>query len=271
MSEAPSKSFTSQKLDLQHRICADRRVTDGQFRMFVRVLKAMNETTRVAVIGDETIMAEVPSCGSPSTCKANRRNLQAIGYWTVKPGSGDRTTEYTINLKAAMALVAGLDELRSKRIQRRRQTTAAWRARKAAVRHGDVGLQEPQPIDAVRHAHTGVVRHGDVGQSVMQDPPYTFITPSTETPSNSATEGRLYSERTHEDVSPDRDELAMMVVLGAGDQADGRDLADYVPPGLLTNALQRVRVFGAEKCKPEILHAREQALARRAAARRASA
>lgn len=121
--EPPSKSFTSQKLDLQHRMCADRRVTDGQFRMFVRVLRAMNAQTEIAVLGDEAIMAEVPSCGSPSTCKANRRHLEALGYWRVTPGSGSRTTEYKIDLKAGMALIEGLDDLRVQRIQRRRRKT----------------------------------------------------------------------------------------------------------------------------------------------------
>lgn len=244
MSEAPSKTFTGEKLDLQHRICADRRVTDGQFRMFARVLRAMNAKTSVAVIGDETIMAEVPSCSSPSTCKANRRRLQELGYWTVKPGSGSATTEYTIDLKAGMGLVEGLKELRSARIQRRRRTTMAWRARKAAVRHADDGL----PNDAVRHGDDGVVRHAHVGQSVMQDPPYTFITPSTGTPSYRATEESRYLQGHDDALDPVVDDARLHrdvhLALGRGDIDLGRMLADAIGRQQVDRLKDRVRVDG---------------------------
>jgi hypothetical protein len=275
-SNPPSKSFTSQKLDLQRRIGADRRVTDGQFRMFVRVLGAMNERTGVAVIGDETIMAEVPSCGSPSTCKVNRRNLQELGYWRIKPGSGSRTTEYAIDLTAGMHLVAGLDDLRAKRIQRRRQTTEAWRARKAAVRHGDVGLQDAKIDHAVRHGDVGVVRHGDVGQSVMQDPPYTLRTPSTDTPSHSPAntdQERAIREADFALASPSTARSApdgpeksprqlLIEALGDGDVRAGRLIADALGPQRCAFLTQEIADVGPWRAAAQIREAAADVRAR---------
>ncbi|KRE13470.1 hypothetical protein ASE63_18530 [Bosea sp. Root381] len=265
MKDTPSKSFTSRKLDLQHRICADRRVTDGQFRMFVRVLRAMNERTGVAVIGDETIMAEVKSCGGRSTCKANRRHLQQLGYWKIEPGSGNRATEYTIDLSAGMALMNGLEDLRAERIQKRRRTTLAWRARKAVVGHTDSRL----PDDVVGHVGDGVVGHVDSRQSAMQVAPYTFITPSTETPSYRAAEESRYLQG--DDVDPDGVVIPRNFLsrLGAGDIEEGRCLADNVPAALLTMLLDRSSKFGASSIGAEIDNARRLALA--AIERRASA
>jgi hypothetical protein len=265
VSDAPCKSFTSNKLDLQHRICADRRVTDGQFRMFVRVLRAMNAQTGIAVIGDEAIMAEVPSCGSASTCKANRRRLEELGYWTVKPGSGSTATEYSIDLKAGMSLIEGLEELRTQRIQRRRRKTMAWRARKAVVRHADVGL----PDDVVRHPGDGVVRHADVGRSVIQDPPYTFITPSTETPSYQATEESRYHQGEHVDSDGVVIPAGVLSLLGSGDISEGRRLAEFVPANVMAEILDVALKFGPSACRRDIADAREQALS--LIARRASA
>ncbi|MGW9333104.1 hypothetical protein [Bosea sp. NPDC055594] len=240
--EPPSKSFTSQKLDLQKRMCADRRVTDGQYRMFTRVLANMNEGTGIAIISDEAIIAEVASCGSQSTCKANRKKLAELGYWTVKPGSGASTSEYKVDLKAGMALMAGLEEQRRQRISRRRQKHSDWRARKRAD------------------------RHGDVGQTVMQDPPYTLYTPSTETPSYRATEESRYLQGAEDNLLIPKSVLSL---LGGGDVAEGRRLAEVVPPDRLAEILDFASKFGASACRGGIAEARDLALS--ILARRASA
>lgn len=286
MTDAPSKSFTSRKLDLQHRICADRRVTDGQFRMFVRVLRAMNALTGVAVIGDETIMAEVPSCSSPSTCRLNRKRLADLGYWEVTSGRGATTTEYRIDLGASAAIVAGLEQQRAKRIAKRRRDHQEWRARvaarKAAERHGDAGLPpyaDPYRDSALRapsidHAepyrHAGAVPHGDSAQSRMQERGYTFIgTPSPETPSFRAADESVEQYTREADPPGVVIPSGVLSRLGGGDVAEGRRLAQFVPSHVLAEILETAAAFGASRCAEDIAEAREIALT--ALAQRATA
>lgn len=299
MSDAPSKSFTSNKLDLQHRICADRRVTDGQFRMFVRVLAALRASdgkSALAIIGDETIMAEVPSCTSRSTCKANRKRLQDLGYWTVTPGHGKTATEYLVNLDANKTLQAGLDEARLVRIERRRRSRIAWRQRKA-----EGHTESPLPDDGDGFAHDRPLAHGDGyaagplhgsdrcdpngkgdgrlhsrGDGFLRsretagcNPLYTFNTPSFSSPSYRATEESRYLEGDHVDSDGVIIPRNFLSRLGAGDIEEGRRLADHVPADRLSMLLDRSSKFGMSSCGAEIDNARKQALA--AIARRASA
>ena len=73
-----SQSFTSWKLDLLAAVNADERVKDGAARMFVRVLAAMNEETGVAIMRDDTLADEVPSCRERRTAQRYRIALAEL-------------------------------------------------------------------------------------------------------------------------------------------------------------------------------------------------
>lgn len=288
MTDAGSKSFTSRKFDLLHRLMADRRVSDGQFRMCVRVLKASRPQsggkTALAIIGDETVMDEVPSCGSPSTCKANRKKIQALGYWKVTPGHGKTTTEYVIDLEANPGLQTGLDQARLVRLERRRRSRQAWRQRKTD-RHADDGPhavgdghaddgptfagQASMPTQGDGYGRDGGDGHADDGRTVMQDPPYTLRTPSGSSPSYRADEESRYLQGDF--IDPDGVVIprGVLSLLGAGDLSEGRRLAEVVPSSVMAEILDTALKFGAMACRDDIADAREDAL--EAIAGRASA
>lgn len=178
------KSFTSKKLDLQHRVMSDPRVTDGQFRMFCLVLHTVNQHTGIAAIGNKKITDEVPSCSSESTAKANRKKLATLGYWTFKPGTGRIATEYKINWEAGAEVDAMLAVRAEARETERREKDRAWRKHRAGgVVHDPLNEGGGVVHDGVNQAG-GRLDTGGGGvesdpQPVMQDTPYTLQTPST--------------------------------------------------------------------------------------------
>lgn len=275
MSDAPVRSFTSRKLDWLLAACCDPRISDGQFRMMYRVSAAANAQTGVALISDPTIMDDVPNCQTPSTCRKNRRAIEAVGYWNTRPGHGRKgeansPTEYELLSKPVAGVVSSTEEKKRQRQERKRRDRLAWKARKReeAARITPPGEPEPQRErsvndtprpggEAVRTGEGEAIWRGGVIRPDRDSPSYT---PSTETPSLEATDESV--EECTREADPPGVVIPKSVLsrLGLGDIEEGRRIADAVPPALLTRLLDRASKFGASSVSAETDHARLQAL-----------
>lgn len=262
--------------------CSDPRISDGQFRMMYRVAAAANAQTAVAVISDPVIMDEVPNSQTPSTCRKNRRAVEAIGYWTTRPGHGRKgeanaATEYAFLSQPIAAVAASTDAKREKRQERKRRDRLAWKARKRGEAANGTpstrfGVAEGRSID-ITPPQGGEAKRTGGGEAIWRRG---VIRPDRDSPSYTPSTIQEADEESveisaRESLSPDQIEDVVLRILGDGDLADGRDLADYVPGRLLRNAVDRSARYGVELCRQEIQFARTQAMARREAERRASA
>ena len=125
----PSARFTSWKLDILNAAGADPRIPPTYFRMFVRVLAAMNERTGIAILSDDLIADEVPGFKQQATCNRARRALKELGYLTYEPGRGTRATHYEISDKPVAAVMAAIDEARERRAEERKDRNGAPKKR----------------------------------------------------------------------------------------------------------------------------------------------
>jgi hypothetical protein len=88
-----TRTFTSWKLDLLAAMLSDRRVRDKHFRIAARVLEAVNQKTRLAIIGDAVLIDEVPGTDR-FQCNDARKHLEDLDYWTVERGHGGKASRY---------------------------------------------------------------------------------------------------------------------------------------------------------------------------------
>ncbi len=284
MTDAPSKSFTSRKLNLLHRALSDARLSAAQFRYFVRALKGCNHATSVAVVSDQAFIDDVPGCSSRDTAKAMRKQIATLGYFTFKPGIGRRPTEYTFDWKANGQIETLIDANARRRKARRAEEDKAWRDGVTEPPLGKAGdgvvqpplsaratARHPLPIDN-REGVTGPRGDGVAGprQKGSQDPVYTFRdTPSPETPSYRLGEESRYLQPNEADPPGVVIPSGVLSRLGGGDVAEGRRLAQFVPSHVLAEILETAAAFGASRCAEDIAEARE--IAFEAQARRATA
>jgi len=154
----PSRSFTSWKLDILSAVGADPRVPSSHFRMFARVLAALNEHSRVAIIGDNVLADEVPGFKVQSTCYRARQRLKDLGYWTFEEGRGSRATRYTISDEPTAAVLEAIKQARERRNQERESRRGAMKRRTPnhAMVHGNEAV-EPCKTLSPNHAEMQVV------------------------------------------------------------------------------------------------------------------
>ena len=135
-----SASFTSWKLRLLKAAGADPRIPPTYFRFLVRVLEALNEETRIAMLGDEVIADEVPGFGQQSTRNRARRALAELGYLSYDAGQGSKVTRYRISDEPVPAIMAAIEHARERR-------TADREARREAFRQG---RSKPAPVQGTK-------------------------------------------------------------------------------------------------------------------------
>ncbi|XYD11495.1 hypothetical protein R1A27_14470 [Methylobacterium sp. NMS12] len=122
-----SASFTSWKLRLLKAAGADPRIPPTYFRFLVRVVEALNEETRIAMIGDDVIADEVPGFGQQSTRNRARRALAELGYFSYEAGQGAKVTRYRISDEPVPAIMVAIEQARERRLAERKERRQAFR------------------------------------------------------------------------------------------------------------------------------------------------
>lgn len=274
MSNEPAKSFTGRIRDAEKIVRARADVSSTEFRVFTAVLSGLNESSRTFDCSDE-VLAVIAGFKQRQSLSAARAGLQRKRIIWFRAGRPGRLTRYGLAL-VDQDIDDGLALLKD----------AKEEARAKIRRDGErrVGVNDRLREKSLEHAQAEAAGHGRRKETATPNSSSAcgsvYAAASTDvytvhprhTPSlSSSTDERLISERTREAAHPDDGDLAFMTALGEGDPAEGRDLADYLPGGMVTDGIERLRQFGLDQCLPHIRYAREQATARRAASRRASA
>ena len=274
MTDAPSKSFTGRLRDAEKVVRARSDVSSTEFRVFTAVLSGLNEASGTFDCSDE-VMAVIAGFKQRQSLSAARAGLQRKRIIWFRAGRPGRLTRYGLSLSdnevddGIALLKDAKDEARAKlKRDGERRVGVKDRLRRQAAEHAradaaDQALRKelatPNPTSAC-----------DSVYAAASTDLYTVL--PRHTPSlSSSTDRRLDSEHVREAAHPDDGDVTFMSALGDGDLTEGRDLADYLPLGIAAEIINRVRQFGLQDCMPQIRFAQEQAIARRDAARRASA
>lgn len=274
MSYAPSRSFTGRMRDAEKVVRARSDVSSTEFRVFTAVLSGLNESSSTFDCSDEVlaVLAGFKQRQSLSAARAGLQRKRIIWFRAGRPG---RLTRYGLalldqDIDDGLALLKDAKEEARAKIRRdgERRVGVKDRLREKSLEHA-----QAEAAGYGRRKETATPNSssacGSVYAAASTD---VYTVHPRHTPSlSSSTDERLDSERTREAAHPDDGDLAFMSALGEGDAAEGRDLADYLPGGMVTDGIERLRQFGLDQCLPHIRYAREQATARRAASRRASA
>lgn len=135
-----TRKFTSWKFDVLNAAASDPRIPPTYFRMLVRILAALNEGTRIAILGDDLLADEVPGFAHQTTCTRARKLLAETDWIKFEPGRGSRATRYQVlDVNVAKVRIA-IDNARERReLERdeRARTLKLPRSKSAPVRGKD--------------------------------------------------------------------------------------------------------------------------------------